>query len=351
MPPTDVESPPESTSRSSLEYDRSSTHVTRRQFRIFVWLLFINTLIFAAYVFLPGGSQIIRSAWESFQAKRQTQKLIDQQSAFLQQAGAFTAPADEVIYEENPNEGLKLLNSSKGYASVDSPRTNIEDQGRPLPQRPVLRTEPPIVSELRSKFFVRDLSPKHGTLLLHTLIKPNGDQRLVWITIDGEPKIADANGTREDTIYLGLENNRHITAYLIERELDGPMPFMDVSKRPVILRPRINAQSTFTITRSDTPSGPLKLDVTPKGCFRFYAAQLDPKDLSHFTIDYAIDGQRNTIDGYLKDDNSIIFSPRAGRIVSEGPFIFSPRGGLLESEGSNGKIWNPLEIPATRPSP
>src|SRR6266550_1149347 len=151
MSPTDVESPLESPSRRSLEYDRSSTHITRRQFRIFLWLVFINTVIFATYVFLPGGSQIIKGAWENYQAKRETRKLVDQQSAFLQKAGAITDPPDEIIYEENPNAPLILLNSSQGYLAIDTPRNNWEQQGRPIPQRPVLRAEPPLVTELRSK--------------------------------------------------------------------------------------------------------------------------------------------------------------------------------------------------------
>src|SRR5258706_8855627 len=134
MPPPEANSPPDSLPRPSLEADRSAPLVHRRQFRIFLWLLSINTLIFAAYVFLPGGSQIIRSAWESYQTRRQNQKYVDQQLALLQRAGGFTAPADEVIYEENPTEALKLLNSSQGYTAVDSPRNNTEDQDRPFPQ-------------------------------------------------------------------------------------------------------------------------------------------------------------------------------------------------------------------------
>jgi hypothetical protein len=187
--------------------------------------------------------------------------------------------------------------------------------------------------------------PKYGTLLLHTLRKKSGEERLVWITIDGDFALGDLP-ERDDTIYMSLEHRRHLTAYFIEQEIEeNAWPTMDVNKRPTILRPQIDQHSTFAVTRPKTPDGPLKLEVFAKGCFRFYAGQLDPNDPSHFTIDYAIDGQRNTIDGYLKDDNSIIFSPRAGRIVSEGPFMFPPRGGPTGVENSNGKIWNPLAPP------
>src|SRR5258706_2848465 len=117
MPPIDVESPPDSTPRPSLEYDRSSTHVTRRQFRIFLWLIFINTIIFASSVFGPGAD-FLRSAWQNYQESRQIRKQSEKQDSFLHQAGTYTAPADDVIYEENPAEVAKLLNSSSGYTVV-----------------------------------------------------------------------------------------------------------------------------------------------------------------------------------------------------------------------------------------
>jgi hypothetical protein len=34
---------------------------------------------------------------------------------------------------------------------------------------------------------------------------------------------------------------------------------------------------------------------------RFFAGQPDPTDESHFTIDYELDGDRGTIDGWLRD--------------------------------------------------
>jgi len=53
--PTDVESPPDSPANNPLEYVRPSPAITRRQFRVFLWLIFINTIIFASSVFGPGA--------------------------------------------------------------------------------------------------------------------------------------------------------------------------------------------------------------------------------------------------------------------------------------------------------
>ena len=35
---------------------------------------------------------------------------------------------------------------------------------------------------------------------------------------------------------------------------------------------------------------------------RFFAGQIDPKDDSHFMIDYDVDGEPGTLDGYLRDE-------------------------------------------------
>jgi hypothetical protein len=338
MPPTDVDSP-----RESLEYVRPSAGITRRQFRIFLWLLFINTIIFASSVFGPGAG-FFRGAWDNYQERRAIKKRVEQQDALLQQAGKFTQAIDEVIYEENPAEAQRLLNSPIGYTVIDVLRNGggggqgglFGGSARPAAewQLPVLRTEPPIVTQLRAQFS-QQTGEKLATILLHNLKKPNGDDRLVWITADAEQPIAQDNANPQ-TQHYSANTKRAITAFVIEKT-DNPnsVPAIDVAKHHVTLRPEIpDRQTTFTLTESDDPQK-TSFVIDPKGCFRFYAAQLDPKDPSHFTVDYALDGQRGTIDGYIKNDDSIIFAPRTGRITNERP---------------DGKIWNPLAAPPTAPA-
>jgi hypothetical protein len=43
---------------------------------------------------------------------------------------------------------------------------------------------------------------------------------------------------------------------------------------------------------------------------RIYAGQLDPEDASHFTIDYEARGRRHTIDGWLRDDETVLLEER-----------------------------------------
>src|SRR6266487_2857375 len=100
MPPTDLESPPEATPRSSLEYDRSSTHITRRQFRFLLFLTLLNTILLATFIAGPVTSQFVRTQWQDYQARRRLRQAQQKQDAFLQQVGSYTLPPDRVVYEE-----------------------------------------------------------------------------------------------------------------------------------------------------------------------------------------------------------------------------------------------------------
>ena len=102
------------------------------------------------------------------------------------------------------------------------------------------------------------------------------------------------------------------------------------------LEPRTRQRNTeITWTKNENWENGT-VDVRPAGLFRFYAGQVDPKDPSHFTIDYALDGQRNTIDGYLKSGDQLLVVPRVGRIVDQ--------------DARNTFVWDPFAAPATQPT-
>ena len=52
----------------------------------------------------------------------------------------------------------------------------------------------------------------------------------------------------------------------------------------------------------------------PAEAIGIYAGQPDASDSSHFTIDYLLNNRRETIDGWLNDDNSVYLIPRCGQI-------------------------------------
>lgn len=50
--------------------------------------------------------------------------------------------------------------------------------------------------------------------------------------------------------------------------------------------------------------------LSPGDTLIVYAAQVDPKDFSHFTIDYTLNGNRHTIDGWLDDVWMVVLESR-----------------------------------------
>jgi hypothetical protein len=72
--------------------------------------------------------------------------------------------------------------------------------------------------------------------------------------------------------------------------------------------------------------------------FRVFAGQPDPRNASHFTIGYEVDGKPGTIDGWLLKDLTVVLEPREGRIVQQDV------NGLRRE-------WDPYaDPPTTRPS-
>jgi hypothetical protein len=75
----------------------------------------------------------------------------------------------------------------------------------------------------------------------------------------------------------------------------------------------------------------LELFATPGDRLRILEGRPDPADASHFTIDYVHNGVPGTIDGWLNDDDTITFGPRAGEFVEQSSIFvrWSPVQGAL----------------------
>ena len=336
--PAEPASPP----RASLEYDRAATSVTRRQFRFLFALTLLNTILLATFVCGPAASQYVRKQWQEFQTRRQVRAQIRQQDALLGQAGSYAAPADQVVYEENPQDALKLLGSSQDF--VAAPRSPFDDYKRglfpdpnqlPQPpwQVPVLRKNPSIATQLQASLPFKD-SGASATVLLHHLKNSRGEQRLVWVVTSGHQQLNYHEPFSGSDVQREAEINttRGLTALIIQRKTAGqPVPSLDPGDyREHLIAETPGRTARITWTLKDTWSSAL-VRVEAKGQFRFYAAQLDPANPSHFTIDCAVDGQRSTIDGFLDDDDTIRFVPRSGQIVRK---------------TGSASIWHPLASPA-----
>jgi hypothetical protein len=123
-----------------------------------------------------------------------------------------------------------------------------------------------------------------GTVFLHERRTPAGERRLVGV----------------DLLPFGLPIGLNLTDPVEGRLEPWGRVFTDGS----FLRPPVEA---FSPKQNPYRSWSL---IGPPDRLRVFAGQPDPNDPSHFTIDYEVHGVRHTLDGWLRDDDTVVIEPR-----------------------------------------
>ncbi len=183
----------------------------------------------------------------------------------------YVAPADRVVYEEDPARWPALL-ALPGYASMACYSTGPETcPFVAYMAQPVARLE--IISGLR-------LAPT--SLFAHSLKTPGGRQCLVdvWMAY---------NGIRMGP--QGASPDNQVRFDLCTSVVDGTK-LVDAMPSPWIA-PQEIAEHRRT---------PLYA--------RIFAGQIDPNDATHFTIPFEIGGYSDVLDGNLRDNLDVILRPR-----------------------------------------
>jgi hypothetical protein len=178
----------------------------------------------------------------------------------------YSAPADQVVYEEDPARAAKLL------------------QGEAYREVRFLRPEQGSMAIRKLDIWTRYLTAHRGTaedlrdcapLFLHELSAPAGAKRIVYVGYS----------------YYHLHAGRFIV--------------LDKAKSPKTAKAHFSA------------SAPLFDDLFPTHVLprdlRFYAGQIDPDDPSHFTIPFQWAAQRGRVHGWLNDDLTVRFEVRIQR--------------------------------------
>ena len=165
---------------------------------------------------------------------------------------AYVAPPDQVIHETDPAEIPRLLAPPLNYSgSLATGQAFLI---------------PPAYRNLY-------VSQSVGTAFLHERATPQGQRRLVAVDLFGG----------------GMQPNNAMTL-----------------NANVIDPATTSSRSMLTITRGDGTTITLQRGET----LRVFAGQPDPVDPSHFTIDYVLNGTRNTLDGWLVDDGIVRIETR-----------------------------------------
>lgn len=195
----------------------------------------------------------------------------------------YTAPATQVVYEEDVARGEALVRADGRNYFQGRPRS-MESYGDGRPPKEVVGDPLTIRRVTEWEHFARALptATRFGfagvegpVLFMHERETPKGEKRLVVVSYDPE---SDLHLT--ENIDLMVQEMEPGTLGAYPRDIPGTM-FYDVMG-----------------------------SVLPPKHMRFYAGQADAKDATHFMIDYEAWGQRDTVDGWLENSGEIRFVPR-----------------------------------------
>jgi len=137
------------------------------------------------------------------------------------------------------------------------------------------------------------------------------------------------------TRYYNLRNDRIFTAHAYDPAANGTL-HVENSRSLLILQP-LDRQTLVVWHKGDSwESG--RIEPHLSNVMRIFSGQPDPKDESHFTISYELDGNPGVIDGWLLRDQTVALQPRTGGITSQ------------DNQGRR-RVWNPYAAPpTTRPA-
>lgn len=329
----DVAPDPKPRPARRLEYDDARpTGISRRQMSVFLLLLFINTLLFAAFICLPTASPILKQMWTDWQATRTEGREQSKRRADINACLTFNIPPGQVVYAETPADIANLL-GRVGGARVISERPQDNTGG--LFGRPDLAAtqrllpdsgwrEPAAFARAGPLNTFQDLLRSNGRrriseyqddtlVFLHGVKTPGGNPRLVWVSVDVEqslvePQANKANGAERPKPPHVLQTTRRLNAHVFDPDdLDKTTLTTIAFIEPPDARSRIQFYDGDDYQLRVKP-------WEPRGLWRIFAGQSDPTDPTHFTIPYDIDGKPGVIDGRLTDGDRLMLTPRAGRL-------------------------------------
>jgi hypothetical protein len=333
---------PEKPGPGSIEYDRGSGSAgSARRYRLLLALTLLNTLMLAGLIVGPYVMPFAREKWQQWQVARAMERERQRIAAFEQQCMDHAAPADQVVYEEDPVAAAKLLARPGGAYDVV-----MRDMGATVPpgyQPPVFANVPDYVREFDrlASGYVSGGGGGGGLfagsatdavlLFMHERTTPGGQKLLVevWLTpgihVGSNETQTDAGSYRTYT----ATKSRQLTARawtvppapaepLMAHEwttlLALPdMEQLDMAQAPIDKQRRAVARGGGG-ARPNVSTQPVPIHYGNR--LRFFAGQIDPADPSHFTIGYQVDGQAGTIDGRVRD-TGLVLRPSGGAPAGE----------------------------------
>ena len=197
----------------------------------------------------------------------------------------YTAPADQVVYEEDPTEATRLLADPNRYVAYKLNRGGAPDSTPAKTTAAALQFPRcwqrfSALSPIRNVWSVGPLGTGSGAILfLHERTSSAGNRRLVCLRYYAETYSFTPS---------------FINAYNCDTQVYTPAEWTTPSSAA--------NQSMSVDVISGFPRHPPRV--------RIYAGQIDPSDAAHFTIRYEMWGKSDILDGRLNNDDSVTLNPR-----------------------------------------
>jgi hypothetical protein len=192
----------------------------------------------------------------------------------------FSASPEQVAYEEDPAEVKKLLALGPEYSAYAVNRTESKDPGMAFSAAAYVPKCWTKFGALSGPRYQPWAGTQYGSIVfLHERISPAGHRRLVAVRYQPE---------------TNTFNPQFIAGFNCDAQVITPAT---ARTAPVNVTPAyaIDVISTW-------PKVPPKV--------RMYCGQIDPANVSHFTIRYEFWGKHDTLDGYLEDNDYITLKER-----------------------------------------
>ena len=280
-----------------LEYEQRAALVSQRQYRRLMALTLLNTILLAGFIVGPSVGPMVKAQWQAFQERREKTRLEVARQARFEAGKRYVAPADQVVYEERPDEAAKLLAQFPTQYHILREARPVYFPPHPW-QQPVARvSDSPVDAGNASTI----------TLFLHGRTGPSGQERLVCVRLTGGQSMNELFSSEPPIKQrtFSITTRRMLTAQTID---------VRGEQRALALgRERPEGLAVWKPGPDNWENG--QVEFQTGGLYRFYAGQPDPNNASHFTIDYELDGKRATIDGWLRANDVVELVPREGVIV------------------------------------
>lgn len=221
--------------------------------RLFLSICLLIAVGIAIPAVLPKWREFRRQRWEQAEFGRELSAMLND-----------SPPAETVTFEEQSDKAL-ALSSLPNYALFNHPLTEHSGARRRLLE---LAKFDPRRDDIDGKPSIR----QHAILFCHQLQLPSGQSRLVVV----EGVVNWESGSPGQTHLISVA-----TTFTIDAASPAPLHPTSETEGPLI-------------------DGAMS-ETEPAWALRVFAGQLDPKDASHFTIDYQTSsGGKGTIDGWLR---------------------------------------------------